>query len=90
MSKNVQIDRDFFFEIYDYFFGDDSPKDCRADEIRYQLNDKLDKMLAREFFSEYKRSPSGEEREELRRRYLDYCGYSRDFCSDVEIHKDEL
>ena len=74
MAKQIQIDKELFDNLIDYFWSDDFPRGWLANDIRRKLNSKLDKMLARELFSQYKRSPIGEEREQARKAYLYYKG----------------
>ncbi|MBD5130166.1 MAG: complexin-2 [Ruminococcaceae bacterium] len=89
MTKQIQIDKELFDDLIDYFWSKDFPGGWLADEIRRKLNSKLDKMLARELFSQYKRSPTGEEREQARKAYLDHKGISLSFRTDREWH-DEI
>lgn len=90
IGKNVQISSDLFCDICSYFLDDDAPRDLNADNIRKQILDKLDKMIIRELFTEYKRTPTGEEREKARREYLERVGVSRDFISDKEVSFSEM
>lgn len=85
IGKNVQISGDLFIDICSYFLDDDAPRDLQADNIRNKLLDKLDKLITRELFTEYKRTPTGEEREKARRAYLERVGVSSDFISDKEV-----
>lgn len=80
--SNVQISRNLFELLCDYFFDDDL---SLGDEIRRQLGDKLEKMYYRDLFSRYK-SASGSEREQLRRAYLDNRGVSGGFRTSEEWH----
>ena len=68
MPKNVQIPSDLFFDICDYFFKEQ--EDDLADDIRKQLNLKVDKLINHELFSKYKTAPTGAEREKARQEYL--------------------
>lgn len=90
IGKNVQVSGDLFIDICSYFLGDDAPRDLQADNIRKQILDKLDKLITRELFSEYKRTPTGDEREKARRAYLERVGVSRDFISDKEVPFSEM
>ena len=54
MAKQIQIDKELFDDLIDYFWGEDFPEGWFADEIRGKLNAKLEKMLAWELFSQYK------------------------------------
>ncbi len=63
--------------------------DSFADEIRKQLTEKLDKIINRELFSRYKRSPMPSEREKWRQAYLDRKGVFESFRTPSEWHMDE-
>ena len=90
MSKQVQISEELFCDLLDYFFQSEwTGADFLADDIRKQLNDQLDKMIARELFTKYKRSPTGAEREQARQAYLDHVGMLRSFRTDEECHAPE-
>lgn len=82
MPKNVQIPTDLFFDICDYFFKEQ--EDSLADDIRAELNLKIDKLVNHELFSRYKTAPTGAEREKARREYLDRRGIPGSFRTDTE------
>ena len=84
MGKQVQIDMELFNELLDYFRT--SGTGYLADDIRKRLNAKLDKMLAHDLFTQYKRTPTGAEREQARREYLDHCGVLPAFRTVREYH----
>lgn len=87
LGKSVQIDRELFLDLYYYFFEyENAPTDGLADDIRHKLDEKIDKIVSRELFTKYKRSPTGAEREQARQEYLDFKGISQSFRSDEEIH----
>lgn len=86
MANQIQIDKELFDDLIDYFWSEDLPTGWLADEIRGKLTSKLDKMLARELFSQYKRSPTGAEREQARKAYLDHKGITASFRTDTEWH----
>lgn len=70
MAKTVQIDKDLFLDLIRYFNG------LGADErlesaIKQGLNDKLDKMVQREYFSQMKTAATEEERQLARTKYLE-------------------
>ena len=65
------------------------PFEWLAEDIRKALETKLDKIIARELFTKYKRSPSGEEREAARKAYLDHKGILKDWRTDEEYHAPE-
>lgn len=82
MQKNVQIPSDLFFDICDYFFKEQ--EDDLADDIRKQLNLKVDKLINHELFSKYKTAPTGAEREKARQEYLNRRGIPGSFRTDRE------
>lgn len=91
MGKQVQIDFELFCDILDYFEvgGKWQGSDFLANEIRKQLDSKVDKIIARELFSRYKRTPTGVEREKARQAYLNHRGVLDNFRSDEEWHEPE-
>lgn len=89
MSKQVQIDWELFLDLYDFFFREEAPESFEADEIRKKMSDKVDKIISRELFSKYKRSPTGAEREAARQEYLNHRGISKSYRSDREYHEPE-
>ena len=90
MSQQVQIEWELFLNLYDFFFSDEAPEGYEADEIREKLSEKVDKIINRELFSKYKRSPTGAEREAARQEYLNHRGISKSFRTDTEYHELEL
>lgn len=77
MPKQVQIDFELFLDLYSYFFGENAPEGDDANEIRRALDEKAERIINRELFTRYKRAPTGEEREQARRAYLDRRGIFR-------------
>ena len=90
MPKNIQINYKLFCDLCNYFFNKDAPQDFEADEIRKQLNEKIEKIINRELFSKYKRTPTGVEREQARKEYLEYRGILEDFRTDTEQHEPDF
>lgn len=86
MKKQIQIDFSLFCELYDYFFGENAPTGYEADEIRKQIDDKVEKIISRELFTKYKRTPTGVEREQARQEYLNHRGILKDWRTDEEYH----
>lgn len=87
MSRQIQIDWELFLDLYDFFFSDEASEGYEADKIRNQMSEKIDKIINRELFSKYKRSPTGAEREAARQEYLNHKGISKSFRSDNETKK---
>ena len=82
---NVQIDRELFLDLYAYFAEVDS-SDYLAMELFQKLDEKLQKMISHELFTQYKRAATPEEREQARQKYLDNRGINKNFRTDKEIH----
>ena len=82
MTRNIQIPSDLFFDICDYFFKEQDEN--LADDIRGQLDTKIDKLVNHELFSRYKTAPTGVERERARQEYLDRRGVPGSFRTDEE------
>lgn len=89
--SQLQISRELFGDLLYYFFREDGtePQGYDADKIRRQLSEKLDKIISRELFGTYKRTPSGAEREKARLEYLNHRGMPKSFRSDTEYHEPE-
>ncbi len=74
--KNVQISKELFvklikyhhFEMYEF-----------EDEIKTELEKKLNSMVMREHYTAYKTAPTESEREEARKKYLDEKGVPERF-----------
>ena len=88
MTKNVQIDRNLFIDLYDYFCGNEYRGDeYLANDIRKQLEKKLDALIARELYTKYKKAPPGQEREKARQAYLNERGITG--RSEIECRTEE-
>lgn len=85
--KQIQIDEELFRDLLGYFFNENAPDDYNANLIRQQLNDKLDRLIAREIFTKYKKAVTSEEREKYRKEYLEHRGISSKFISNTEIRE---
>lgn len=69
--RNVQIPYDLFMDLVLYHLNDEEDFE---EDIRRGLEQKLDAMLNRQLYSQYKTAPSEEQREQARREYLDRRG----------------
>lgn len=79
MSKTVQIDRELFFDLVRVLILDEDSTDV-LERTRRGLNDKIDAMMRREYYSNYKDANlTAEEREEARQKYLDAVGMHPSF-----------
>ena len=77
--KQVQIDFDLFLDLLSYFgIGDEDlqGQDFLALDIQKKLSSKLDKIISRQLFTQYKRMPTGTEREKACQEYLNHRGNS--------------
>ena len=82
--KYVQITYDLFKDIYIYF-AEIATLDADSRPILYELNQKLDKLIAHEYFTKYKKALTKEQRELYRIKYLDLKCVPSDFISEVEV-----
>lgn len=85
--KSIQIDFDLFLDLVEYFFNDGD--EYLANDIQKALESKIDRIIAHQKFSQYKRAPQGEERERLRQEYLDHIGMFKSYRTDTEWHEPE-
>ena len=69
--KNVQISQELFFLLVRYFLiGQEETEP----EIVKALEKKMDALVMRELYTQYKTAPTEEERERARKEYLDRRG----------------
>ena len=74
--KNVQISQELFFLLVRYFLvGQEETKV----EIVKALEKKVDALVMRELYTQYKTAPTEEEKEKARREYLDKRGVPDSF-----------
>ena len=69
--KSVQIPYDLFIDLAMYHLRGE---DDFEEEIRQGLEKKLDAMLNRQLYSQYKTAPTEEQWEQARQEYLDRRG----------------
>ncbi len=74
--KNVQIPYDLFVNLVLYHLNDEEDF---QDDIRQGLSQKLDAMLNRQLYSQYKTAPTEEQREQARQEYLDRRGVPQSY-----------
>lgn len=87
LMSSVNINEDLFRELLNIFFSEDPPQSYEADIICQQLEEKLDKLISRELFLKYKRSPCGAEHETYRQRYLNHKCIPQSFRTRNEVEK---
>lgn len=74
--KNVQISQELFILLVRYFLiGQEETEP----EIVKALEKKLDALVIRELYTQYKTAPTEEEKEKARREYLDRRGVPDSF-----------
>ena len=74
--KNVQIPYELFVDLVLYHLNGEDDVDG---EIQQGLERKLDAMLNRQLYSQYKSAPTEEQRERARQEYLDHRGVPQSF-----------
>ena len=74
--KSVQIPYELFVDLVLYHLKDE---DDYQDDIRQGLSQKLDAMLNRQLYSQYKTAPTEEQREQARQEYLDRRGVPQSY-----------
>ena len=74
--KNVQIPYELFVDLVLYHLNGEDDFD---EEIRQGLEQKLDAMLNRQLYSQYKTAPTEEQRERARQEYLDRRGVPQSY-----------
>ena len=84
----VQIDYEIFRHLCYYFLLESDEAD--VERIKAALEDKLNKLVDREYFTRYKRAATPEERETARRAYLDRREISKPFRTPCEVKKENL
>jgi hypothetical protein len=78
--KNVQIPYELFVDLVLYHLNGEG---AFEEEIRQGLTQKLDALLNRQLYSQYKSAPTKEQREQARQQYLDRRGIPESFLWDV-------
>lgn len=74
--KNVQIPYELFVDLILCHLNGKQDYD---DEIRQGLEQKLDAMLNRQLYSQYKTAPTEEQREQARQEYLNRRGMPQSY-----------
>lgn len=74
--KSVQIPYELFVDLVLYHLNGE---DDFGEEIRRGLEQKLDAMLNRQLYSQYKTAPNEEQREWARQEYLDRRGVPQSY-----------
>ena len=82
--KNIQIKQELFIKLIQYFYSEEIGYDNEElfdleREIKSELQQKLDKISMRGYYTTYKTAPTEQEREEARKKYLDERGVPESF-----------
>ena len=82
--KKIQITQYLFVKMIKYFYGDEFELD--DDElgelyrgINMGIDQKLDAISRRSYYTEYKTADTDEAKEQARQKYLDAVGMHKDF-----------
>ncbi len=82
--KKIQITQDLFVKILKYFYSeefelvDDELFELYRD-IKKDIDQKLDAISKRSYYTEYKTAETDAAREKARQKYLDAVGMHKDF-----------
>ena len=82
--KQIQILEELFIKLIRYHFSDEIRYDDEeifdlAREIKYGLQQKMDKISMRSCYTKYKTAETEQEREKARKQYLDELGVPESF-----------
>ena len=82
--KKIQITQDLFVKMIKYFYGDEFELDddelfALYRDIKKGIEQKLDAISRRSYYTEYKTADSDEAKEQARQKYLDAVGMHKDF-----------
>ena len=74
--KSVQISQELFMQLLRFHLMEDVDYE---NEIKQELEKKLEKMVMRDLYGKFKTAPTEEEREQARKEYLDRRGVPEGF-----------
>ena len=82
--KKIQITQDLFVKMIKYFYGDEFEIDDDElvelyRDIKKGIDQKLDAISRRSYYTEYKTADTDEAKEQARQKYLDAVGMHKDF-----------
>ena len=82
--KKIQITQDLFVKILKYFYSEEFELDdnelCELyRDIIKCIDQKLDAISKRSYYTEYKTADTDEAKEQARQKYLDAVGMHKDF-----------
>ena len=82
--KKIQITQDLFVKMIKYFYGDEFEIDDDElvelyRDIKMGIDQKLDAISRRSYYTEYKTADTDEAKEQARQKYLDAVGMHKNF-----------
>ena len=82
--KKIQITQDLFVKILKYFYSEEFELDDDElfelyRDIKKGIDQKLDAISKRSYYTEYKTADTDETKEQARQKYLDAVGMHKDF-----------
>lgn len=82
--KKIQIMQNLFVKILKYFYSEEFELDddelCELyRDIKKDIDQKLDAISKRSYYTEYKTADTNEAKEQARQKYLDAVGMHKDF-----------
>ena len=82
--KKIQITQDLFLKMIKYFYGEEFELDDDElfelyRDIKKGIEQKLDAISRRSYYTEYKTADTDEAKEQARQKYLDAVGMHKDF-----------
>ncbi len=82
--KKIQITQNLFVKILKYFYSEEFELDddelCELyRDIKKDIDQKLDAISKRNYYTEYKTADTDEAKEQARQKYLDAVGMHEDF-----------
>lgn len=82
--KKIQITQNLFVKILKYFYSEEFELDddelCELyRDIKKDIDQKLDAISKRSYYTEYKTADTDEAKEKARQKYLDAVGMYKDF-----------
>lgn len=82
--KKIQITQDLFVKMIKYFYSDEFEIDDDElvelyRDIKMGIEQKLDAISRRSYYTEYKTADTDEAKEQARHKYLDAVGMHKDF-----------
>ncbi len=82
--KKIQITQNLFVKILKYFYSEEFELDddelCELyRDIKKDIDQKLDAISKRSYYTEYKTADTDEAKEKARQKYLDAVGMHKDF-----------